>query len=56
MFGIPEMLAAAGERFLPSAITGNTSNASYSNILQMIRAKDTAAMAMPILRPAWAGN
>jgi hypothetical protein len=45
MFGIPEMLAAAGERFLPSAITGNTSNASYSNILQMIRAKDTAAMA-----------
>jgi hypothetical protein len=45
MFGIPEMLAAAGERFLPSAITGNTTNASYSNILQMIRAKDSAAIA-----------
>lgn len=44
MFGIPEMLAAAGERFLPSAITGNNTNASYSNILQMIRAKDTAAI------------
>jgi hypothetical protein len=44
MFGIPEMLAAAGERFLPSAITGNRTNASYSNILQMIRAKDTAAI------------
>ena len=45
MFGIPEMLAAAGERFLPSAITGNRTNASYSNILQMIRSKDTAAIA-----------
>lgn len=45
MFGIPEILAAAGERFLPSAITGNNTDASYSNILQMIRAKDTAAIA-----------
>lgn len=44
MFGIPEHLAALGERFLPSAITGNRTNASYSNILQMIRAKDTAAI------------
>lgn len=45
MFGIPELLAAAGERFLPSAITGNNTNAGYSNILQLIRAKDTAAIA-----------
>lgn len=45
MFGIPELLAAAGERFLPSSITGNRTNASYSNILQLIRAKDTAAIA-----------
>jgi soluble lytic murein transglycosylase-like protein len=44
MFGIPEIVAAAGERFLPSALTGNKSNASFSNILQMIRAKDTAAI------------
>jgi hypothetical protein len=45
MFGIPEMLAAAGERFLPSALTGNKTDASYGNILQMIRSKDTAAIA-----------
>jgi hypothetical protein len=44
MFGIPEILAAAGERFLPSAITGNNTDASFSNILQMIRAKDDAAI------------
>lgn len=44
MFGIPEVLAAAGERFLPSAITGNKTDASFSNILQMIRAKDKAAI------------
>jgi hypothetical protein len=44
MFGIPEILAAAGERFLPSAVTGNNTDASFSNILQMIRAKDTAAI------------
>lgn len=44
MFGVPEILAAAGERFLPSAVTGNNTNASFGNILQMIRAKDTAAI------------
>jgi hypothetical protein len=44
MFGLPEVLAAAGERFLPSSITGNNTDASFSNILQMIRAKDTAAI------------
>jgi hypothetical protein len=44
MFGIPERLAALGERYLPSAITGNNTNASYDNILQMIRAKDRAAI------------
>jgi soluble lytic murein transglycosylase-like protein len=44
MFGIPEIVAAAGERFLPSALTGNRTNASFGNILQMIRAKDTAAI------------
>lgn len=49
LFGIPEMLGAAAERFLPSAITGNYATpeqgATYSNILQMIRAKDQAAIA-----------
>lgn len=45
MFGIPEVLAAAGERWLPSAITGNHSDASFGNILQMIRSKDDAAIA-----------
>lgn len=44
MFGLPEMLAAAGERFLPSSVTGNKTDASYSNILQTIRSKDTAAI------------
>jgi hypothetical protein len=44
MFGIPEVIAAAGERFLPSSITGNNTDASFSNILQTIRAKDTAAI------------
>jgi hypothetical protein len=44
MFGIPEIVGAAAERFLPSAITGNDTDASFSNILQLIRAKDTAAM------------
>lgn len=42
LFGLPDMLAAAGERFLPSAITGNYSDASYSNILQFLRAKTDA--------------
>lgn len=41
-FGIPERLAAAGERFLPSAITGNTSNADYDQILDQIRANTDA--------------
>lgn len=45
MFGVPDMLAAAGERFLPSAITGNHTDASYSNILQMIRGKTDAQVA-----------
>jgi hypothetical protein len=44
MFGIPEIVGAAAERFLPSAITGNDTDASFSNILQLIRAKDTAAI------------
>jgi soluble lytic murein transglycosylase-like protein len=44
MFGIPEIVAAAGERFLPSALTGNRTDASFHNILQLIRAKDTAAI------------
>lgn len=45
MFGVPDMLAAAGERYLPSAITGNHTDASYSNILQMIRGKTDAQIA-----------
>lgn len=36
-FGIPEHLAAAATRFLPSAITGNESDASYDEILQQVR-------------------
>lgn len=44
MFGIPERLAAAGERWLPSSITGNTSDASYDDILRVIRAKTDAEM------------
>lgn len=42
LFGIPDMLAAAGVRYLPSAITGNNTDASYSNILEMIRGKTDA--------------
>lgn len=45
MFGVPERLAAAGERYLPSAITGNTTNASYDQILQTIRGNTDADMA-----------
>lgn len=45
LFGIPDMLAAAGLRYLPSSITGNTSNASYGNILQLLRAKTDAEIA-----------
>jgi hypothetical protein len=44
MLGIPEVLAATAERFLPSALTGNKTDASFKNILQMIRSKDDAAM------------
>lgn len=43
-FGIPERLAAAGEAYLPSSITGNTSNASYDEILNQIRANTDAEM------------
>lgn len=45
MFGVPERIAAAGERFLPSAITGNTTDASYDQILQTIRGNTDADMA-----------
>ncbi len=45
MFGLPDILAAAGERFLPSAVTGNHTDASFSNILQMIRGKTNAQTA-----------
>lgn len=38
LFGIPERLAAAGLRYLPSSLTGNTSNASYDDILALVRA------------------
>lgn len=50
-FGIPERLAAAGERFLPSAITGNTSDASYDEILNQVRANTDAD-----LEQSFAGN
>lgn len=43
-FGIPERIAAHLERSLPSALTGNTSNASYDDILKVIRAKTDAEM------------
>lgn len=45
LFGVPERLAAAGEAYLPSAFTGNTSNASYDDILKTIRANTDADMA-----------
>lgn len=45
LFGLPERLAAAGEAYLPSFITGNTTNASYGNILQTIRANTDADLA-----------
>lgn len=41
-FDIPDRLAALGERFLPSAITGNTTNASYQDILDAVHAKTAA--------------
>lgn len=42
LFGVPERLAAAGEAYLPSWMTGNTSNASYGQILDTIRANTDA--------------
>ncbi len=36
--GLGVRLAAAGERYLPSAITGNTTNASYEDIRKLIQA------------------
>lgn len=36
-FGLPERLAAAGEAYLPSSITGNDTNASYDQILNQVR-------------------
>lgn len=51
MFGIPERLAAAGLRYLPSEITGNTSNASYDDILELVRATTDEE-----LRRSTAGN
>ena len=44
LFGVPERLAAAGEAYLPSAITGNTTNASYDDILKVIRANTDAEL------------
>lgn len=40
MFGLPQMLAAAGLRFLPSALTGNKTNLSYHQILEIARGID----------------
>lgn len=48
LFGIPERLAAAGEAYLPSSITGNTSNASYDDILKTIRANTDADLSQSI--------
>lgn len=45
LFGLPERLAALGERYLPSSITGNTTNASYDQILKAIRARTDARAA-----------
>jgi hypothetical protein len=39
-FGIPQMLAAAGLRFLPSSVTGNKTNLSYSQLLEIGRGID----------------
>lgn len=41
-FEAPDRIAAAAERYLPSAVTGNTSNASYNDILDQVRAKTAA--------------
>jgi hypothetical protein len=43
-FGLPERLAAAGARFLPSEITGNTTDASYDQILEQIRQNTDAEL------------
>lgn len=42
MFGLPEHLAAAAERFLPTAVTGNKTDASYNQILDQVRANTDA--------------
>lgn len=44
MFGIPERLAAAGARWLPSRITGNNTNLSYDELLQLSRASTDEEM------------
>jgi hypothetical protein len=44
LLGIPERIAAAGLRYLPTAITGNGTNASYDELLQFVRAKTDAEM------------
>jgi hypothetical protein len=43
-FGIPERITAAAERFLPSALTGNNTNASYDDILKFHQAQTDAQM------------
>ena len=45
LFGIPERLAAAYLRYAPTALTGNDTNASYDNILQVVRSANDAKMA-----------
>ena len=42
LFGIPDRIAAAGVRFLPSALTGNESDADYGEILAQARANTDA--------------
>lgn len=44
LFGVPERLAAAYLRFAPTALTGNDTNASYDNILEVVRAANDAKM------------
>jgi hypothetical protein len=44
-FGLPQMLAAAGLRFLPSALTGNKSNLSYSELKKLAETADNERFA-----------